>query len=293
VKRWILLLAAALTSGCATTKPPLPTFATGEAPTRPSSPDDAGIARLRQADVIYFRLTKRPTADNQQAWRVLEQFRQSSEQVALGWSMLAATQQPLFDQWRRQEITRAQLLERLPAAMHEDWTRSALRPDLPQIALGGSRELLRKIRDGEALTADEIALLPRDYRSRPESFDNFADRVSASNGLRRYNFAQLYRAHLAVEQMIAENILRFTREHAGTKLIVFLPNDLMIEPQEIADYVAQKASLRQMILDRAGTPNESHPQLLASWRGGCLQIVDRAPGAARYYGYLVSPRLTT
>jgi hypothetical protein len=177
--------------------------------------------------------------------------------------------------------------------MHEDWTRSALRPDLPQVALGGSRELLRKIRDGEALTADEIALLPRDYRSRPESFDNFADRVSASNGLRRYNFAQLYRAHLAVEQMIAENILRFTREHAGTKLIVFLPNDLMIEPQEIADYVAQKASLRQMILDRTGTPNESHPQLLASWRGGCLQVVDRAPGTARYYGHLVSPRLTT
>jgi hypothetical protein len=286
----MLLLAVALTTGCGTTKPPLPKFATGEAPPRPS-PDDPWVARMRQADVIYVCLTKRATADNQQTWRALEHFRQSGEQVALGWSMVAAAQQPLFDQWRRQEITRAQLLERLPAAIHEDWARSALRPDLPQIALGGSRELLRKIRDGEALTAEEIALLPRDYRSRPESFDNFSDRVSGSNGLRRYNFAQLYRAHLAVEQMIAENILRFTREHAGTKLMVFLPNDLMIEPQEIADYVAQKASLRQMILDRTGQPNESHPQLLASWCGRCLQVVNRAPGTARHYGRLVAPRL--
>ncbi|HEY2714115.1 MAG TPA: ChaN family lipoprotein [Chthoniobacterales bacterium] len=288
----MLLLAAALTSGCGTTKPPLPKFATGEAPPRPS-PDDAWIARLRQADVIYFCLTKRATADNQQAWRVLEHFRQSGEQVAFGWSMLSVAQQPLFDRWRRQEITRTQLLERLPAAMREDWAPSALRADLPQVALGGSGELLRKIRDGEALTAEEIALLPRDYRSRPESFDNFVDRVSGSNGLRRYNFAQLYRAHLAAEQMIAENVLRFTREHAGTKLIVFLPNDLLIESQEIADYVAQKASLRQMILDRRGLPNEPHPQLLASWCGGRLQVVDRAPRTARHHRCLVAPRLTT
>ena len=51
--------------------------------------------------------------------------------------------------------------------------------------------------------------------------------------------------------MIAENILRFRREHPGMKLMVFLPNDAMINPREIADFVAQKATLRQMILDRS------------------------------------------
>jgi hypothetical protein len=279
-------------SGCGTTKPPLPKFATGEAPPGPPSRDQAWVAKLRQTDVIYFCLTKGTTADNQQVWQVLEHFRQSGEQVALGWSMLGATQQALFDQWRHQEITRTQLIDRLPAVMREDWARATLRPDVPHVALGGSRELLRKIRDGEPLTAEEIALLPREYRSRPESFDNFADRVSGSSRLRRYNFAQLYRAHLAVEQMIAENILRFTRDHAGTKLMVFLPDDLMIEPQEIAEYVAQKSSLRQMILDRSGGPDESRPQLLARWGGGCFQVVDRPPRTSRHYRYLVTPWLS-
>jgi hypothetical protein len=249
------------------------------------------MAKLRQADVIYFCLTKKTTSDNQQAAQVLEHFRQSGEQVALGWSMLAANQQSVLDQWRRQEITPTQLLDRLPAAMQEDWARATLRSDVPQVALGGAGELLRKIRDGDALTAEEIDLLPREYRSRPESFDNFADRISSSNRLRRYNFAQLYRAHLALEQMIAENILRFIHEHAGTKLMVVLPADLMIEPQEIADFVAQKASLRQMILDRSGAPNESRPQLLARRCDGRFQVVDRAPRAARYHRHFVTPGL--
>ena len=50
--------------------------------------------------------------------------------------------------------------------------------------------------------------------------------------------------------MIAENIVRFMREHPDTKLLVFLPDDIMINPREVAAFVAQKASLRQLILDR-------------------------------------------
>ena len=53
----------------------------------------------------------------------------------------------------------------------------ALRPDLVQVALGSPRELLRKIRAGDALTEEERALLPKNYRSRPDAFDDFADRV--------------------------------------------------------------------------------------------------------------------
>ena len=48
----------------------------------------------------------------------------------------------------------------------------------------------------------------------------------------------LYRAHLAAEQMAAENIVRFTRESPEVKLLVFFPDDVMINPPPVPDYVS-------------------------------------------------------
>ncbi|MGH8093957.1 MAG: ChaN family lipoprotein [Chthoniobacterales bacterium] len=290
MKRW-LLLAVALTSGCGTPgRPPLPKFALGEAP-RPTTAEQASAARLRQADVIYFGLTKRSAASGQPAWRVVQTLQGSAQRVALGWTDLTAAQQPLLDQWQRREISASQLLAQLALAERGDWLRPVLRPDLLQAALGAPRDLLRKIRAGESLSVEERALLPQGYRPRTEAFDDFVDRVSTAPRLRRYHLSRLYRAHLAAEQIIAENIVRFLHDHPGTKLIVFLPNDIMINPREIADYAAQKAALHQMILDRAPPPNESHPQLLARGGGGALQIVDRAPEPVRHDRRFSAPRL--
>ncbi|HEY3661597.1 MAG TPA: hypothetical protein VGL24_00415, partial [Chthoniobacterales bacterium] len=165
--------------------------------------------------------------------------------------------------WQRQEISAQQLVEQLGAPSRSDWMRRALRPDLVQVALGSPRELLRKIQAGAALTESERALLPTDYRPRPEAFDNFVDRVSTSARLRRYNVEHLYRMHIAAEQIIAESIVRFMHDNPNVKLLVFLPDDAMINPREVADYAAQKTSLRQMILDRSQTSPGERPQLLA------------------------------
>jgi hypothetical protein len=64
--------------------------------------------------------------------------------------------------------------------------------------------------------------------------------------------------------MIAENIVRFMRAHPGAKLLVFLPDDVMINPREVADFAAQKAPLQQLILDRSGQQPGARPPLLAS-----------------------------
>ncbi|HEX4665717.1 MAG TPA: hypothetical protein VH207_03880, partial [Chthoniobacterales bacterium] len=170
--------------------------------------------------------------------------------------------------------------------------RDALHSDLRQVALGPPSGLLRKIRAGDPISPNERALLPKDYRSSPEGYDNFVDRVAISPRLRRYNLAHLYRSHLAAEQMIAENIVRFRRDHPDIKLLVFLPDDIMIDPREVADYVAQKENVRQMILDRAGAQPKTRPQLLAAARSGrALQIVNRAPKTARHHRGLLAPRL--
>ncbi len=291
-RRWLLLVAA-LTSGCGTPdKPPLPKFAVGVAP-RPPTAEETSAARLRQADVIYFGLTKKSATNSSPAWRVVVETLQShADRVALGWAELPVTRQPLLDQWQRQEISASELLDQLAVSSRHTWLRQALRPDLLQVALGAPRDLLHRIRTGETLSAEERALLPRDYQPpHPEAYDDFADRVSTSPRLRRYGPSRLYRAHLAAEQIIAESIVHFTHEHPGTKLLVFLPDDIMINPPEVAAYVAQKTSLRQMILDRSPGPDDSRPQLLARGGRSAFQIVNRAPDPARHDCRFLPPRL--
>jgi len=265
VKRWLLLVAAALTSGCGSFgKAPLPKMPAAETTTQRSPAEEAWAIKLRGADVIYFGLTKSWTAEEKPAWQMIEILQRTGQRVALGWAELPAQQQPLLDQWQRQEISVAQLVDQLAAPEHGELLRRALRPDLAQVALGSSRELLAKIRAGGALSEEERTVMPSGFRSRPEMFENFVDSLTTSSRLRRYNVNRLYRAHLVAEETIAENIVRFIRETPSVKLLVFVPDDLMINPREIADFVAQKMPLRQMILDRAHSwPNEQR-QLLAS-----------------------------
>jgi len=266
VKRWLLLLlGGALFCGCSSVgKPPLPKFAVSQTPRPAPPPPDPWAAKLGVTDVIYFGLTKRSDAEREPAWHIVATLQNSGARVALGWTDLPATQQPLLDQWQRQEISGPQLLDRLAGPARGEWLSRALRPDLLQLALGAPPELLRKIRAGATLTAEEHALLPNDYHPRSDAFDNFADRVATSAHLRRYDLPHLYRAHLAAEQMIADNIVRFMRDHLEVKLLVFLPDDAMINPREVADFAAQKSSLKQLILDRSGTPAGARANLLAS-----------------------------
>jgi len=280
-------------SGCETpNKPALPKFALGAAPPQ-TAEDEKWMATLNQADVIYFGLTKGSAAESEPAWSLVEALQRKGSRVALGWTELPAAQQPVLDQWQREEISSQQLLDQLGLPDHGDRLRHALRSDLAQVALGSPRELLRKIRAGDSLTEEERSLLPRNYKSRPDAFDNFADLVSTSSALRRYNVNHLYRAHLAAEQMIAENIVRFMHDNPTIKLVVFLPDDVMINPREVADYVAQKASLRQGILDRSQSLPTEWPPLLACRRGGLLQVVNCAPKTFRNDRRLPTPGLRT
>jgi hypothetical protein len=91
--------------------------------------------------------------------------------------------------------------------------------------------------------------------------------------------------------MIAENIVRFMQQ--SNDEVAVLPDDVMINPREVADYVAQKASLQQMILDRSQVLPRERPQLLARRRGGLLEVVNCAPKAFRNDRHLPTPGLRT
>lgn len=260
---WFLLLLAALVSGCGSFRqPPLPKAATTAAETPLPPVADAWTARLRAADAIYFSLTKSSTAPDQPLWEVVQTLQNGGQQVALGWAELPATEQPRFDAWQRQEINSAQLLDELVRPERAAVLRPALRPDLGQVALGSPRTLLGKIRDGTALTAEEVAQVPAGFRVKAEAFEDFADRVAGAPRWRRFNLRRLYRAHLVAEQTIAAGVVGFHRAHPATRLLVLLPNDTMIDPREVADFADQQMPLRQLILDRRKPLEDTQPQLV-------------------------------
>lgn len=260
---WSLLLCAGLVSGCSGLRqPPLPKASTTAVETPLPPIADAGTARLRAADAIYFSLTKSSTAPGQPLWEVVQTLQNGGQQVALGWAELPATEQPRFDAWQRQEISSAQLLGELVRPERAAILRPALRPDLGQVALGTPRSLLGKIRDGAALTAEEEAQVPTGFRVKGEAFEDFADRVAGSPRWHRFNLRRLYRAHLVAEQTIAAGIVRFHRDHPAVRLLVLLPNDAMIDPREVADFADQQMPLRQLILDRTKPLEDAQPQLV-------------------------------
>ena len=262
MKRWLLLLVS-LTTGCGSlTPPPLPKFATGEAP-RPAASEPGWSAKLRAVDLIYLRLTNESPLPHQPAWRIVAALQADRQPAALGWTEIPAAHQPLLDGWQRGEIPEAQLLDKLVAASRREWLRQGLKVNLPQVALGAPPQLLGKIRAGTALTPVERALLPRGFETGPNALDDFAERVASVPRLRRYNVTRLFRAHVIAEKMIADNIVRYTGAHSGTKLLVILPDEVLINARELADYVGQKANLKQIILNRETGEPTARPPLLA------------------------------
>jgi hypothetical protein len=248
-------------------QPALPEHAAATTASPAPPADDNWSSRLRSADAVYFSLTKSGLGDGALVWRVVQMMQTGRERVTLGWAEIPAAQQPLLEQWQRQEIPPGQSLDQLVRPERAGLLRQTLRPDLGQAALGCSRALLARIRDGKDLSAEDVAQLPTGCQVRPDAFDNFADRVGILPRLRRYDLRRLYRAHLVAEQTIAENIVRYRRDHAASKLLVFLPNDILIDPREIADFAGQKLPLRQLILDRTQPLRENPPQLLAILQG--------------------------
>ena len=259
----LLLLALGLTSGCGSFRaPPLPEASSATPPLPAPEAEDSWAVRVRAADAIYFSLTKSAATSEQPIWQVIQLLQASGEGVALGWAEIPAPAQALLEQWQRGEAPATESLSRLLRPGRAALLRQTARPDLPPVALGCAHEVLAKIRDGAPLTAEEEAELPRDFRVAPEALENFADRVAASSRLRRYNLRRLFRAHLVAEQTIAENIVRYQRAHPAGKLLVLLPNDVLIEPREIAAFAAQKLALKQLILDRTQPLQAAQPQLV-------------------------------
>ncbi len=276
--KWWLLLAAALTSGCGTPgKPPLPKFAVGEAPRRrPKTKSLDRDSSSRGRDLFWPNekirggeraglARRRGVATQRRARRAWldRTFRRRSNRCLTNGSGRKFPRNNCSTSSARRNAATGCAQRCVPISCK---SRSVRRGSFCAKSAPAKRSPTRNARSCRRITDP-----------RPDAFDNFVDRVSTSARLRRYNVTHLYRAHLAAEQMIAENIVRFMHDNPTVKLLVFLPDDAMINPREVADYVAQKASLQQMILDRSPARPGSGRNYWRGRRSGALEIVNCAP----------------
>lgn len=287
----LLVLAGALPS-CAffSSKPPLPKQASLEHVAQPPSATDYA-ALIAEADVVYFPGDRTASGGRSEpAALLLEAFEQSGKPMAIGWDLIDASQQPLLDELqskpggeREELIARLELIGSGRAREH---CRAVLREapaGMRQIALRCPAALIGKLASGEKPSPEEEKELPRGYRASEGGLDAYAEHFSSKPGVPG-NLAESYGAQLLSHQFAAEKIVRHFRAVGGeSKLLVFLGRASLEEGRGVPAYVAQKLSLRQVVLGRE-TSRRSGVKLLARRREtprDCFQVVDRAPVAAR------------
>lgn len=281
-------------SGCASFsgKAPLPKQASLEHLGKPASSTDFA-ALVQSADVIYFPTDRAGSgAKSEPAALLMEALEQSGKPFAVGWDLVDAAQQPVLDQL---ESTSGGAREELIAKLELEGTgrarehcRLVLReirsPAVRQLALGFPRALASRLSAAETLNPEEQKLLPAGFTPPSGGFNAFAERLSGARMINERGAALAYRSTIVRQEFAAETIIRHMRDApTETRLLVFCAAADLEAGGGVPFFVAQKLPVRQLILGR-DVPRSSGGSLLARADGNLwrrLQIVDRAPGAAR------------
>ncbi|MGI9088159.1 MAG: hypothetical protein ACR2HH_10545 [Chthoniobacterales bacterium] len=284
-----LLGALPLLAGCGlfSSKPALPKHASIE---HVAKPETDFAALVDHADVIYFPSDRAASgARTEPAALLVEALEHSGKPLAIGWDLIDASQQSLLDEIRANPAAkRPPLIDELDiigSGRAREHCRAALR-DAPSstrlLALRCPASLIMKLATGETPTPEETRFLPRGYRTAPGGLEAYAEHLAPHRGgTTDAALANSYGALVLNRQFIAEQIVHRFREVAGSKLLVFLAASDLEEGRGVPTYVAQKISLRQLVLG-SDRPNESSNRLLTGRsrdRRRGFEIVDRAPVA--------------
>jgi hypothetical protein len=122
----------------------------------------------------------------------------------------------------------------------------------------------------------------------PEDYERFAQRPEHRD-VSPAKLRAAYEAELITEQLLAQTIARYARDHTSDRVLVFVRHRLMGSEHGVPYFVAQKTKARQLVLNPEPSARPG-PGLMAGsgsrerrlrWllRPDGLQIVDRTPFA--------------
>jgi hypothetical protein len=214
--RLVLLTALFSWVGCSffSRQPPLPRQARVE----PGGGDETFTNLVESADIIYFPVESFALLPRSgAAWKLLEAFRRSGNSFAVGWDTAAGDE----------KVHRALLAE-----------------------AGKSGAQLLPLHDSSEAAAAETS---PEFIPPPEDFERFAGR-SASRGLKENALRIEYEAALMRQQLAAEKIASYFKEHRTDKVLVFLRRDEVRGEYGVPYFVGRKTKARQLILN----PHHQH-----------------------------------
>jgi hypothetical protein len=205
-------------------QPPLPRRAAVE----PDGDEVTFTNLVQSADIIYFPIESLVLLPRSSAaWKLLEALKRDGGSFALGCDMAAGDE----------KVRRTLLNE-------------AGKSGAEVLALHVPPELVSAERAPEFVPP-------------PEDFERFARRFT-SRGLKESALRSEYEAHLVRQQLAAEKIASWFKEHRSDKIIVFLRRDEVRGDYGVPYFVAQKTKARQLILNPQRR-RESGPGLLARY----------------------------
>jgi hypothetical protein len=178
----------------------------------PGGGDETFTNLVQSADIIYFPVESVALLPRSSAaWKLLEALKRNGGSFALGWDTAVGDE----------KVRRALLSETGKSCAQI-------------LALHAPPELV-------AETSPE--LVPP-----PEDFEQFARRLS-SRGLKEGALRAEYETALIRQQLAAEKIASYFKEHRSEKILVFLRRDEVRGDYGVPYFVAQKTKARQLILN--------------------------------------------
>jgi hypothetical protein len=209
--RPFLLLALLFLAGCSffSRQPPLPRRAAVES----DGGDETFTNLVESADIIYFPVESVVLSSRSSAaWKLLEALKRNGGSFALGWDMVLGDE----------KIHRALLLD-------------AGKVNAEGLALHAPPDLV-------------TAEMAPEFVPPPEDFERFAARYS-SRGLKDVTLRAEYDASLVRQQLAAEKIASWFKDHRSEKMLVFLRREEVRGDYGVPYFVAQKTKARQLILN--------------------------------------------
>jgi hypothetical protein len=206
-----LLAALLLFAGCSffSRQLPLPRRAAVE----PDGGDETFTNLVQSADIIYFPVESVVLSSRSSAaWKLLEALKRNGGPFALGWDLAVGDE----------KIHRALLVD----------------------AGKAGAQILVLHAPPDLVTAE----MSPEFVPPPEDFERFAAR-SSTRGLKDVALRAEYEAGLVRQQLAAEKIASWFKEHRSEKTLVFLRREEVRGDYGVPYFVAQKTKARQLILN--------------------------------------------
>jgi uncharacterized iron-regulated protein len=216
------------------------------------APRVSASRNLEDARIIYIGEKHDEPYHHRFQEKIIRWFSRHGKPLTIGMEMLDVTQQAALDDYLKKGIAWSEFSRR--TGFDRGWGRTspAYRRILslcrgkaiPVIALNAPAQVARRLARNEPLTSEQRRLVP-EYPEPPGGFEQFRKAMAGHRTLG--SLRPYYEAQRAWDQTMAGRILAWLPNHPGT--LVVLLGRFHADPRTgVPWYVAQKASVRQIIL---------------------------------------------